>query len=240
MRYLITFSYDGTLFHGYQKQPKLRTVENDLENALKFISGGEAIIIHSSGRTDKKVHAINQKAHFDLDKEITLYKLKSALNTYTKDDIYIKNIEIVDDDFHARYMVKKKTYIYKLSMNEFNPIDRNYIFQYGKKLDVDFMNEEIKYLIGKHDFRAFVNMEDKKESYERTIFDAFIKEDNGLLTFTFIGDGFLKYQIRNMVGALIEVSTKKRSIKKILDSKDRTTFGKIAPPEGLYLLDVEY
>ena len=240
MRYLITFSYDGTLFHGYQKQPKLRTVENDLENALKFISGGEDITIHSSGRTDKKVHAINQKAHFDLDKEITLYKLKSALNTYTKDDIYIKNIEIVDDDFHARYMVKKKTYIYKLSMNEFNPIDRNYIFQYGKKLDVDFMNEEIKYLIGKHDFRAFVNMEDKKESYERTIFDAFIKEDNGLLTFTFIGDGFLKYQIRNMVGALIEVSTKKRSIKKILDSKDRTTFGKIAPPEGLYLLDVEY
>ena len=240
MRYLITFSYDGTLFHGYQKQPKLRTVENDLENALKFISGGEDITIHSSGRTDKKVHAINQKAHFDLDKEITLYKLKSALNTYTKDDIYIKNIEIVDDDFHARYMVKKKTYIYKLSMNEFNPIDRNYIFQYGKKLDVDFMNEGIKYLIGKHDFRAFVNMEDKKESYERTIFDAFIKEDNGLLTFTFIGDGFLKYQIRNMVGALIEVSTKKRSIKKILDSKDRTTFGKIAPPEGLYLLDVEY
>ena len=240
MRYLITFSYDGTLFHGYQKQPKLRTVENDLENALKFISGGEDITIHSSGRTDKKVHAINQKAHFDLDKEITLYKLKSALNTYTKDDIYIKNIEIVDDDFHARYMVKKKTYIYKLSMNEFNPIDRNYIFQYGKKLDVDFMNEEIKYLIGKHDFRAYVNMEDKKGSYERTIFDAFIKEDNGLLTFTFIGDGFLKYQIRNMVGALIEVSTKKRSIKKILDSKDRTTFGKIAPPEGLYLLDVEY
>lgn len=240
MRYLITFSYDGTLFHGYQKQPNLRTVEEDLESALKFISGGVDITIHSSGRTDKGVHAINQKAHFDLDKNISLYKLKSALNTYTKDDIYVKNVEIVDDNFHARYMVKKKTYIYKLSMNEFNPMGRNYIFQYGKELDIDLLNKEIKYLIGKHDFSAFVNMEDKKESYERTIFDAFIKEKDGIVTFTFIGDAFLKYQIRNMVGALIEVHTKKRSIKKILDSKKRSSFGKIAPPEGLYLLDVEY
>ena len=240
MRYLMTFSYDGTNFHGYQKQPNLRTIEGELEDALKFISGGEDIIVHSSGRTDRGVHALNQKAHFDMDKDISLYKIKSALNTYTKDDIYIKNVELVDKDFHARYMVKRKTYIYKLSTNEYNPLERNYIFQYGKKLDIDLLNREIKHLIGKHDFSAFVNMEDKKESYERTIFDAFIKEDNGLITFTFIGDGFLKYQVRNMVGALIECSTKNKSIEKILLSKDRTTYGKIAPPEGLYLLDVEY
>ena len=83
-------------------------------------------------------------------------------------------------------------------------------------------------------------MEDKKESYERSIFDAHVKEEDGIVTFTFVGDGFLKYQIRNMVGALIETYTKKRSIKKILQSKDRTTFGKIAPAEGLYLVSVEY
>ena len=240
MRYLINFSYDGTLFYGYQKQPKLRTIEGELEKALKFISGGEDIIIHSSGRTDRGVHAINQYAHFDLNKDITLYKLKCALNTYTPNDIYVKRVEIVDNEFHARYNAKKKTYIYKLNTNEYNPLERNYVYQYNKKLDIDKINIEIKYLIGKHDYSSFVNMEDKKESYVRTIYDAYITEKDGLVTFIFIGDGFLKYQIRNMVGALIEVTTKNRSIKKILDSKDRTTFGKIAPSEGLYLLNVEY
>ena len=240
MRYLITFSYDGTLFYGYQKQPKLRTVESELENALKFISGGKDITIHSSGRTDRGVHAINQCAHFDLDKDIPLYKLKCALNTHTGKDIYIKKVELVDDNFHARYDAKRKTYIYKLNTNEYNPLERNYVYQYNKKLDINKIDVEIKYLIGNHDYSSFVNMEDKKESYIRTIYDAYVKEENGIITFTFIGDGFLKYQIRNMVGALIEVSTKGRSIKKILESKDRTTFGKIAPSEGLYLLNVEY
>ena len=239
MRYLINFSYDGTLFHGYQKQPNLRTVEGELESALKFISEKD-IIIHSSGRTDRGVHALNQYAHFDLDKNISLYKLKSALNTYTGDDIYIKDIKVVNSDFHARYMVKRKTYIYKLNMGEYNPLQRNYVFQYCKSLDLELLNKEIKELIGNYDFSAFVNMEDKKDNYIRTIFDAYIENHDGIVVFTFIGDGFLKYQIRNMVGALIETYTKKRSIKEILLSKDRTSFGKIAPPEGLYLKDVEY
>lgn len=240
MRYLITFSYDGTLFYGYQKQPKLRTVESELESALKFISGGEDITIHSSGRTDRGVHAINQYAHFDLNKDITLFKLKCALNTHTGKDIYVKKVEVVNDNFHARYNAKRKTYIYKLNTNEYNPLERNYVYQYNKKLDIDKMNKDIKNLIGTYDYSSFVNMEDKKESYIRTIYDAYITYEDGIITFTFIGDGFLKYQIRNMVGALIEVCTKNRSIKKILESKDRTTFGKIAPPEGLYLLNVEY
>lgn len=240
MRYLITFSYDGTNFYGYQKQPNLRTVEGELESALTYINGGVDVIIHSSGRTDRKVHAINQKAHFDLNKEIPLYKLKDALNTYTKEDIYIKNIQIVENDFHARYMVSKKEYIYKINVGEYNPFERNYVFQFNKKLDIETMQKEIKDLIGTHDFSSFANKEDKKESYIRTIYDAFIKKDEDIITITFIGDGFLKYQVRNMVGALIETSTKKRKIKEILDKKDRSSYGKIAPPEGLYLKNVEY
>ncbi len=240
MRYLITFSYDGTNFYGYQKQPNLRTVEDELESALTYINGGVDVIIHSSGRTDRKVHAINQKAHFDLNKEIPLYKLKDALNTYTKEDIYIKNIQIVENDFHARYMVSKKEYIYKINVGEYNPFERNYVFQFNKKLDIETMQKEIKDLIGTHDFSSFANKEDKKESYIRTIYDAFIKKDEDIITITFIGDGFLKYQVRNMVGALIETSTKKRKIKEILDKKDRSSYGKIAPPEGLYLKNVEY
>ena len=240
MRYLITFSYDGTNFHGYQKQPNLRTVEGEIESALTYINGGSEVTIHSSGRTDRKVHALNQKAHFDLNKEITLYKLKCALNTYTGSDIYIKDIEVVKDDFHARYMVKKKIYSYKINIGEYSPLERNYVYQYNKLLDVDRMKSEIKDLIGTYDYSSFVNMEDKKESYVRSIYDAYIDEDNNIITITFIGNGFLKYQVRNMVGCLIETSTKNRHIKEILEKKDRTSFGKIAPPEGLYLIDVEY
>lgn len=240
MRYLITFSYDGTNFNGYERQPNLRTVEGCIEEALKFISGGDSIIIHASGRTDAKVHAINQKAHFDLNKDITSYKLKSALNTYTDKDIFIKDVKEVESDFHARYMVKKKSYIYKINTNEYNPFFRNYMYQYNKKLDVEKIKEESMSLIGTHDFSSFANKEDKKDNYIRTIYDIKIEEDKGIITLTFIGNGFLKYQVRNMVGALIETSKNKSSIKTILDLKKREAFGLIAPPNGLYLKDVEY
>ena len=200
MRYLITFSYDGTLFYGYQKQPNLRTIEGELESALTYINGGKEVVIHSSGRTDRKVHALNQKAHFDLDKEITLYKLKCALNTYIGNDIYVKDVEIVPNDFHARYMVKRKTYSYKINMGEYNPLERNYVYQYNKQLDIKRISTEIKYLVGTHDFSSFANMEDKKESYIRTIYDAYVDVEDNIVTITFVGDGFLKYQIRNMVG----------------------------------------
>jgi tRNA pseudouridine38-40 synthase len=240
MRYLITFSYDGTNYSGYQKQPKLRTIQGELENALEKISGGLNIEINSSGRTDKGVHALNQKAHFDLDKKIPLYKLKMALNTYTDDDIYIKDIKIVDNNFHARYMVKKKEYIYKINVGEYNPIDRNYIFQYNKPLNINKIKKEIKYLVGTHDFSSFANKEDKKESYIRTIYKVNVTKKKEILYIKFIGDGFLKYQIRNMVGALIEVSNSSKSIKDILNQKNRKSFGKIVPGEGLYLSNVEY
>ena len=239
MRYLITFSYDGTNFNGYQKQPKLRTIQGEIEDALKFV-GEEDIELCASGRTDKGVHALNQKAHFDLNKNITCYKLKCALNTYTKNDIYIKDVKVVQNDFHARYMVKKKEYIYKINIGEYNPIERNYIYQYNKNLNIDRTKKEIEYLKGTHDFRSFANMEDKKESYIRTIYDVDVLQTDNIITIKFIGNGFLKYQVRNMVGALIETSTKDKSIKSILESKDRKSFGKIAPATGLYLNNVEY
>jgi len=240
MRYLITFSYDGTNYSGYQKQPNLRTIQGELENALKKISGGINIEINSSGRTDRGVHAINQKAHFDLDKKITLYKLKCALNTYTDKDIYIKDIKIVDNDFHARFMVKKKEYIYKINVGEYNPIYRNYIYQYNKQLNILKMKKQSKFLIGTHDFSSFANKEDPRDSYIRTIYKISISKSKDTILIKFIGDGFLKYQVRNMVGALIESSESNINIKKILEEKNRKSFGKIAPPEGLYLNDVKY
>ena len=103
MKYLMTFSYDGTNFNGYQKQPKKRTIQGEVESVLKEINGGKSVLIHSSGRTDAGVHAINQKAHFTMDIEISPERLIKGMNSLLPDDIYVKSIVLVDDDFHARF-----------------------------------------------------------------------------------------------------------------------------------------
>ena len=246
MRYLINFSYDGSMFNGYQKQPNLRTVQGCLEDALKFINGGCCIDIHSSGRTDKGVHAYNQYAHFDMDRSITLYKLKCALNTYTPDDIYIKDVRIVDNDFHARYSVLKKEYIYKLNVGEYSPVNRNYVYQYNKKLDLVAMERGLKYLEGEHNFKSFTKSDDDIVDYVRKISTTSIVRDSrdlNKITISFVGTGFLRYMVRNMVGLLIEIGEGKRNpeeVIKILDKEDRTISGKTANPEGLYLKNVFY
>ena len=133
MRYLITFAYDGSKYRGYQKQPDVKTVQGELETALKTINGHKDVNVVAAGRTDAGVHAYNQKAHFDLDiKHITPEKLKDGLNSLLPNDIYIRNVEIVADDFHARYNAKAKEYIYIINMGEYNPIEKDYIYQYNK------------------------------------------------------------------------------------------------------------
>ncbi len=245
-RYLITFSYDGYNFNGYQKQPKLRTVQGEIEKALKFINNDKTVEIHASGRTDAKVHALNQKAHFDLDVNIKLEKLKMALNSYTPQDIYIKNIKIVDEKFHARYMVKAKEYIYKINLGEYDPLERNNVYQYNKKLDLPEIERALKFLEGEHDFTTFCCKEEKQENNVRTIIQTNLiteKTDVNKITLSFVGTGFLKYQVRNMVGTLIEVGEGKRKSEEIinvLEKKDRRKAGKTANPEGLYLQDVLY
>ncbi|MDD2470216.1 MAG: tRNA pseudouridine(38-40) synthase TruA [Bacilli bacterium] len=242
-RYLIRFSYDATNYYGYQKQPKLKTVQQALEDALTSINNNKKVIIHAASRTDRGVHALNQKAHFDLDVNITCYKLKRALNSKLTNDIHVNDAQEVDNTFHARYMASKKEYLYILNMGEYNPIERNYIYQYCKELNLAKMKEAIKLFKGEHDFTSFVSAEDLKENNIRTIYDADIVEENNKVYFTFIGSGFLKYQVRNMIGTLIEVGNGKREpadITKILNFKDRRKAGKTAKPEGLYLKDIWY
>ena len=227
MRFLIKFSYDGTNYCGYQKQPGLATIEGKMEEALTKINNGKKTSITATGRTDKKVHALAQYAHADIDVNITENKLKRALNSNIPDDIHVIETKIVEDNFHARYNVKEKTYKYIINLGEYNPIERNYVFQYNYKLDIKAIREGIKYFEGKHDFRAFVTDNKEKENCVRT----------------FKGDGFLRYQVRNMVGILIKIGENKISpskVKEILESKDRTKAGKTAPAEGLYLVDVKY
>lgn len=247
MRYLMTFSYDGSRYKGYQKQLKQKTVQGEIEKALKTINSRKAVSIHASGRTDAGVHAYNQKAHFDLEmKHITPEKLRDALNSLLPKDIYIKKIELTDEDFHARFNVKAKEYIYVINIGEYNPIEKDYVYQYNKKLDVVEMQRALKYLEGTHDFKSFSKTDSEKDDYVRTIVQTNLIRDLknvNKITISFLGTGFLRYQVRNMVGVLLEVGEGKRKsedVIRILEAKDRRKAGKTANPEGLYLKDVLY
>ena len=243
MRFLIKFSYDGTNYSGFQAQKGLDTIEKRMNEALPKVNNNKKTSITATGRTDKGVHALSQYGTADITVNITEKKLKKALNSNLPEDIHVIETKIVDDDFHARYNVKEKTYKYILNTGEYNPLERNYVFQYNYDLDVKSMKEAIKYFLGKHDFRAFVTDNKEKDKFIREITKVDIKEQDKKIIFTFTGDGFLRYQIRNMVGILIRVGENKlppEKIKEILESKDRTKSGKTAPSEGLYLVDVKY
>lgn len=246
MRCCITFSYDGSNFAGYQKQPKMRTVQGEIEKVLKEINGDKKVDIHASGRTDAGVHALNQRAHFDIDIDITCDKLMKALNSMLPDDIYVKKVEEVDDNFHARFNAIGKEYVYKINMGEYNPLERNYVYQYNKKLDVVAMERGMKYIEGTHDFRSFTKIDEEKEDYVRTVSQTNLIRDTkdvNKITLVFVGTGFLRYMVRNIVGTLIEIGEGKRKsedIITILKEMDRTKAGKIANAEGLYLKNVFY
>ena len=113
-RYFITFAYDATNYYGYQKQPKLKTVQQELESALTSINAGKKVIVHAASRTDRGVHALRQKAHFDIDVNITCYKLKRAMNSNLPEDIHVSEVKEVDNNFHSRYYDTKKEYVYIL------------------------------------------------------------------------------------------------------------------------------
>ena len=243
MRYKIEFSYDGTNFNGYQLQPNLRTVQCELEKAVSYLNRQTYTSVQSSGRTDKGVHALNQVAHFDLNIETTLDKIKRGLNSNLPEDIHVIKVSKVSNCFHARFSAKKKEYVYKINIGEYNPMDRNYVYQYNRELDINLMREAIKYFEGTHDFTSFVSSEDERENKIRTIIKTDIKKKKDIIEISFQADGFMKYQVRNMVGLLIYIGSYKKEVadvEKIIEAKDRTKSVKTAAPEGLYLKKVWY
>ncbi|MBQ8234069.1 MAG: tRNA pseudouridine(38-40) synthase TruA, partial [Bacilli bacterium] len=246
MRYLMTISYDGSKYNGYQKQLSKRTVQNELEKAITLINGNKQVIVCASGRTDRGVHALNQKVHFDLDKKMDVNRLCKAINSIIPNDIYVKNVEVVDDSFHARFNVKAKEYIYKINMGEYNPIQKDYVYQYNKKLDLVEMERALKYFEGEHNFKSFVKGDDKRYDYVRKIVTTYIHRDIknvNIITISITGTGFMRYMVRNIVGFLIEIGEGKRKSEdliEVLKEENRTKAGITAPPEGLYLKDVFY
>ena len=173
----MNFSYDGSKYNGYQKQPKSKTIQSEIEKVLKKINSGKEVSIFATGRTDAGVHALNQKAHFDLENSISCEKLKHSMNSLLPDDIYVKGIVEVNDNFHARFNAKAKEYIYIINMGVYNPIEKDYVYQYNKKLDIPEMERALKYLEGTHDFRSFVKIDEEKADYVRTLVQTSINRD---------------------------------------------------------------
>ncbi len=241
MRIKVTLSYDGTNYSGYQHQPGEVTVQDTFEEALAIIAK-EHIKTVASGRTDAHVHAYGQVLHFDTTISMKENNWMRALNSLLPLDIRVKMIEFVSDDFHARFSAVKKEYRYYIKLGEYDLFKNNYSAYY-KYLDVDKMDKAIKYFLGEHDFLSFSRYVDKKPTV-KTIYEAKINRlSDDMLELVFIGNGFLKYMVRIMVGTLIDIGLGKKEetdIVKIFEAKDRCKASKTASPNGLFLYNVWY
>ena len=234
-------SYDGSKFYGFQIQNKLRTVQGEIQKALKKICE-EEVTIHASGRTDAKVHGNKQVFHFDTSRQMPEKQWKRAINHFLPNDIYILDSLFVSEDFHSRYRKKKKEYHYLLSTNEYSPFETNYIYQYGRPLDLELMKDAASIFIGEHDFASFCSY-DQYGNTIRELYKILIEDNNGIITFTIVGNGFRRYMVRHIVGGLIQVGAKritKKRLQELLDSKGKEKCLFKAKPQGLYLYEVFY
>lgn len=239
MNYLITIAYDGSKFYGFQRLNELNSVQKCLEDALTKINKKE-VVVKGAGRTDRGVHALGQRVSFKLDIKITEEGIKEALNSLVKPYIYVKKVEEVSDEVHARFSVKKKKYRYKINMGEYNPIITDYVYQTEYKLDIDKMKEVAELYIGIHDFHNFVAGE--REDAQAIIYNIdFIWEDD-ILNIIFEGKSFYRYMVRNLVGMMIEVGRGKEDISKVKEmlNNSQEIYGYTAPACGLYLESIEY
>lgn len=231
-------SYDGTNYSGYQRQKDRPSIQATFEDALQRALHKD-IKIHSSGRTDKGVHAMNQVIHFDLTMAIPLYNLKSLLNSYLDDSIYIKEMTEENETFHARYDVLEKTYMYKMNIKEYSPIYRNYEWTV-LNLDVTLYKKALHKVLGEHDFTSFTKT--TKHNTIRTIYDIKVEEKNHHLYTYITGNGFLRYMVRNIIGAAVLIASKeaKYTMEELLYKRNVTLLQDKAPACGLYLYNVNY
>lgn len=240
----IVVEYDGTNYHGWQRQAHEITIQEVLEEKIAVITG-EKVAINGSGRTDAGVHAINQVASFKTTSEIREPNLLRAINSLIPHDIAIKSLSEVDEAFHARYDAKSKLYLYKIYNRPVrSAIYNNYSWHVYSELDVDAMNRAAICLKGTQDFSSFCAANGDFQNNIRTIMDAgFAVSKSGMITFSIKAEGFLRYMVRNIMGTLVDVGKGKIDyavFADILNAKDRTKAGITAPPRGLFLKEVYY
>ncbi len=242
MRYLIECSYRGSAFHGWQIQPNTTTVQECIENALALVLK-EKIDITGSSRTDTGVHAAQQFAHFDLDKEIeTPERLVNSLNGILTRDIAIHQIRLVPDGFHSRFDATHRRYIYRIQQEK-SPFAYETSYFYKAKLNIDLMNEAGELMKKYIDFQCFSKVKTDVQTFNCKIEFAFWEQHERTLLFHIKADRFLRGMVRAIVGTMIEVGAERLSLadfEKIIVSKNRNNAGRAVPPEGLTLVEVGY
>ncbi len=240
----IIIEYDGSAYHGWQRQKQDRSIQQEIETALSTMVG-QRVALHGSGRTDAGVHAYGQVANFCCETDLTPEIFRKGLDSLLPADIVIRDCRTAAESFHARYDVKSKIYHYRM-WNYKVPaaIGRQYAWHIRRKLNTGAMRSASAHLAGTHDFKAFEGTGSTRSHTIRTVLAAELSKDPaGWVIFKIEADGFLRFMVRNIVGTLVDVGLDKitaAEFKKILESRDRCKAGATAPPQGLFLMEVKY
>lgn len=241
---LITISYNGKYYHGWQIQSNALTIQEVFQNALRKVTC-QNTDIKGCSRTDSGVHANMYCISIKLDHKISCDNLTRALNRYLPKDIVVLNCQEVPIDFHARYSCIAKEYIYKIWNSPIrNPFLDGYAYHYWYRLDEEYLNSAAKHYIGKHDFTSFCTLDKRdRKSMCRSVEDFSVTRNSSEVIMKVKADGFLYNMVRIMVGTLLKVAQGKflaDDIPVIIQSKDRAKAGPTAPACGLYLNKVFY
>ncbi len=240
----LILEYDGTGYAGWQIQSTKPTIQGTLIHAIKVLTGEDVRLVGAS-RTDSGVHAMGQVANFTTTSRIPLYGIKRGLNSILPGDIAVKEAEEVPLQFHARRGAKSKTYLYRIFNGDYiPPLARARCWSVFRPLDIGLMREGAEFFIGKKDFRSFMASGCDARTTVREIFQ-FTVEDarDGFIELTVKGTAFLRHMVRIMVGTLVTCGLGRISpadIERIMDARDRTLANVTAPPQGLFLKEVEY
>ena len=240
---LFEISYNGSHYHGWQVQQNAISVQQVVQDSIEKLFR-ERLDISGCSRTDTGVHANQYFFHMKTESTIPCSNIQRAMNTSLPDDIVVLNCSEVPLDFHARYSCTGKEYVYQIWNAEYgNPFMRDMVYHYRYPLQIDRIQQAMRYLLGTHDFSSFCALHTDVEDKTRTIFDARVEQEGNLIKLVFRGDGFLYNMVRIMVGTLLFVSEGKiqpEQIPEIIQKKDRNSAGKTAPARGLYLNRIFY
>lgn len=243
MTYKLTLAYDGTNYHGWQRQKNGITVQEVMEDVLSRVFGKE-ITVTGCSRTDAGVHASTYVCSFSGETTIPTDKMPFVLNTMLPDDIRAYECNEMDDDFNARFKTITKAYEYKILNRPFmDPLLRNFAWHYPVKLDFEKMQKAAKLIEGRHDFASFCAAGSSVKSTVRTVTELSLKKEGDLIVVRAAADGFLYNMVRIIVGTLVYVGNGKLNdsdIKDLIEKKDRRLMGITAPPQGLSLVEVNY
>ena len=241
MRYKMIIQYDGSKFHGFQRQKGYNSIQETLEITLTEILK-TPVVIKGAGRTDAGVHAVGQVVHFDSPQLVPEKNLKKIVNKKVYPNIYIKSVEYVDETFHSRVSSTKKEYRYYVSLNEFSPFKSEYLHFFHNNIDLDKIRKAMTYIEGTHDFKSFSKNHVIKNTV-RTIELFELNVEDNILEFRIVGTGFMYNMVRIIVALMLKVGEGKfqpEHIKDVIEGKDRKFAPYVAPPQGLYLWKVYY